>query len=300
LISKSLESWWEYLTGPEFWIIVSKTTLKIIIIIIIALVIVRIGKRIINHLFNKRAHSPIKISEKREETIRILLQSVLTYAVYFIAIVMILESLNIKISALLAGAGIAGLAIGFGAQSLVKDIISGFFIIFENQFSVDDYVVVADAEGTVEEIGLRTTKIRSWTGEENVIPNGNITQVINYSVHNGLSVVDVNIPYETDIYAIEKSISQLLAKLPQKYDFFVDVPIIHGVQTLDLSNYVIRIIADTKPVYQWAGERAIRKEVQDQLYKDGINIPFQKFVVYSNDKLKYVPNDIRRRTESDE
>src|SRR5690625_2734204 len=118
---------------------------------------------------------------------------------------MILESLNIKISALLAGAGIAGLAIGFGAQSLVKDIISGFFIIFENQFSVDDYVVVADAEGTVEEIGLRTTKIRSWTGEENVIPNGNITQVINYSVHNGLSVVDVNIPYETDIYADRKS-----------------------------------------------------------------------------------------------
>src|SRR5690625_1092923 len=288
MISKSLESWWEYVTGAEFWIGISQVAFKIVIILVIAMIVVRIGKKIINHLFNKRAHSPIKISEKREQTIRILLQSVLTYSVYFIAIVMILESMNIRISALLAGAGIAGLAIGFGAQSLVKDIISGFFIIFENQFSVDDYVIISDVEGTVEEIGLRTTKIRGWTGEQNVIPNGNISQVINYSVHNGLSVVDVNIPYETDTSMVENAISELLAKLPQKYDFFVDVPIIHGVQTLDLSNYIIRIIGDTKPVHQWAGERAIRKEVQDQLYKDGINIPFQKFVVYSNDKLKYV------------
>src|SRR5690625_1845716 len=95
MINKSLESWWNYLTGPEFWIVVSQAIFKIIIIIMIAFIIVRIGKKIINHLFNKRAHSPIKISEKREQTIRILLHSVLTYAVYFIAIVMILESLKI-------------------------------------------------------------------------------------------------------------------------------------------------------------------------------------------------------------
>lgn len=115
-----------------------------------------------------------------------------------------------KVGALLAGAGVAGLAIGFGAQSLVKDVISGFFIIFEDQFSVGDYVVVSKAEGTVEEIGLRTTKIKSWTGERHVIPNGNITEVINYSVHNGLAVVDINIPYESNIEEVEQDIEEVI------------------------------------------------------------------------------------------
>ncbi|PJH69311.1 mechanosensitive ion channel protein MscS, partial [Salmonella enterica subsp. enterica serovar Typhimurium] len=88
-------------------------------------------------------------------------------------------------------------------QNLVRDIISGFFIIFEDQFSVGDYIAVAGIEGTVEEIGLRTSKILSWTGEMNIIPNGAITQVTNYSLENGLAVVDVNITYESDVEKAE-------------------------------------------------------------------------------------------------
>jgi len=292
MFKTSLKNWFEYLIGPEFWSAISQTTLKIILIIVMAWLVIKIGKKIINHIFNRKFRSTLNLPENREETIRILLQSILKYSVSFIAIVMILESMNIRISALLAGAGIAGLAIGFGAQSLVKDIISGFFIIFEKQFSVDDYVFIADVEGTVEEIGLRTTKVKGWTGELNVIPNGNITQVINYSVHNGLSVVDIHLPHETDIETIEEHINNILLEIPSKYKFIVDTPVIHGVQNLEYSTYVIRIIANTAPVYQWAGERAIRKEVQDQLYKEGINIPLQKFVVYSKDKFKNVTNDM--------
>ncbi len=291
MLKETFNTWLNYLIGPEFWLTISQALLKITLIIVLAWIVIKIGKKIINHIFIKKFHSSLNLPEKREETIRILLQSILKYVVSFVAIVMILESVNIRISALLAGAGIAGLAIGFGAQSLVKDIISGFFIIFEKQFSVDDYVLVADVEGTVEEIGLRTTKVKSWTGELNVIPNGNITQVINYSVHNGLSIVDVHIPYETNIETVEKKINHILIGLPLKYEFFIDTPVIHGVQNLEYSVYVIRIIANTKPVYQWAGERAIRKEIQDQLYKEGIHIPLQKFVVYSKDKFKNVTKD---------
>src|SRR5690625_3614670 len=115
----------------------------------------------------------------------------LSYIVYFTAFIMILSTLGIEVMPLLAGAGVAGLAIGFGAQNLVRDVISGFFIIFEDQFSVGDYVGVAGIEGTVEEIGLRTTKVLSWTGEMNVVPNGDVTQVTNYSLHNGLAIVDI-------------------------------------------------------------------------------------------------------------
>src|SRR5690625_635199 len=140
-----------------------------------------------------------RVSDRREKTLHKLLDNTLVYSIYIIVFMTILQTLGVKVGALLAGAGVAGLAIGFGAQSLVKDIIAGFFIVFEDQFSVGDYVSVSGAEGTVEEIGLRTTKIKSWTGERFVIPNGNISEVINYSIHNGLAIVDINIPYESDI-----------------------------------------------------------------------------------------------------
>src|SRR5699024_7942909 len=264
---------------------------KIAIIVILALIIKKIGNRIIDTIFKERKNIPIQLTtSRREQTLRNLLKSVLSYIISFIVIVMVLEVFGVPIGTLLAGAGVAGLAIGFGAQSLVKDIISGFFIIFEDQFSVGDYVSVSEVEGTVETIGFRTTKIQGWTGEQYVIPNGNITQVTNYSIHNGLSVVDINLPYESDIVFAEKVITEIIEELPSKYDVFTDRPVVHGVQTLDLSNYVIRVIAETVPVYHWAGERIIRKEVKENMYKHGIDIPSQRIVLYSRDKDPNIEN----------
>src|SRR5699024_655618 len=108
---------------------------------------------------------------------------------------MILDMVGLPISTILAGSGVICLVVVFGVQSLVLDVISGFLIVFEDQFAEGDYVFISDVEGEVEEIGLRTTKIKDWTGERYVIPNGNISQVTNYSIHNGTPVVDVNIPY---------------------------------------------------------------------------------------------------------
>ncbi|PAV28479.1 mechanosensitive ion channel protein MscS [Virgibacillus profundi] len=283
--NKQFESLWNYITGPELWITIGTGILQIIIIAVLAITIVKVSRNLIDRLFKSRSKGPIRITERRENTLKKLIKSVIAYVVYFIAFIMILDNvLGFEIGPLLAGAGVAGLAIGFGAQNLVRDIISGFFIIFEDQFSVGDYVLVSGVEGTVEEIGLRTTKVQSWTGEMNVLPNGNVTQVTNYSVTNGLSVVDINIPYESDITDAEKIIEEVVVGLPEKYDFFVSTPTIHGVQVLDVSHYVIRVIAETQPVFQWAGERAIRKETQDKLYKSGIEIPSPRLVMYSSDQ----------------
>src|SRR5699024_9994277 len=216
-----------------------------------------------------------------------------SYVVYFMAGVMILGVFNINIGPLLAGAGVVGLAIGFGAQNLVRDIITGFFIIFEDQFSVGDYVNVSGIEGTVEEIGLRTTKIVSWTGEMNILPNGNITQVIHYSLANGLAVVDINVPYESDYEEAERIINEVAATLPDKYDFILEVPEVIGVQNLDVSHFVIRVIAETEPVMQWAGERNIRKEMQDKLYKRGNDIPSPRLVMYSDEEKEKLQNNQR-------
>lgn len=275
---------WEKVIEQEVWLNIGQGLFRIVTIAFFAGMTIRIGKGLIERLFNQKRNGPFQISERREETLKKLTQNILTYIVYFTAFTMILGTLSIEVAPLLASAGVAGLAIGFGAQNLVKDIISGFFIIFEDQFGVGDYVSFAGIEGTVEEIGLRTTKVKSWTGEQQVIPNGNITQVTNYSVHNGLAIVDINIPYENDIALAEEIIEKVLIELPNKYEAIVNTPVIHGVQKLELSHVVIRVIAETLPVYQWYGARAIRREVKEHLYKEGIDIPSPRLVMYSKNE----------------
>lgn len=288
---KELQTLWNYFKSPELWTMIGERFLKVILILIIALIVIRVGKKLIIRLFSGNANNrPTQLTKRREKTLRKLVQNALQYVVWFIAIVMILqEGFNLPIGSLIAGAGVVGLAIGFGAQNLVRDLLSGFFIIFEDQFSVGDYVYTSDVEGTVEEIGIRTTKILAWTGEMHIVPNGNITQVTNYSVHNGLAIVDINIPYEADIVHAENIIEQIIQDLPGKYEEIVTTPVIHGVQTFDVSHFVIRVIADTLPVYQWFGARVIRKEVKERLYKEGIEIPSPRLVMYNrNDTEKNI------------
>ncbi|MEK4298970.1 mechanosensitive ion channel family protein [Oceanobacillus sp. FSL W8-0428] len=284
-ISHQIDKVWDYLSDPELWLAILGGAIRIVLILLISWLVVGIVRKIVDKLFVQRQHGPIRIPKRREDTLKKLIKSVVAYVVYFMALVMILEVFNFEIGPLLAGAGVAGLAIGFGAQNLVRDIITGFFIIFEDQFSVGDYVLAAGIEGTVEEIGLRTSKIVSWTGELNIVPNGNIDQVINYSARNGLSVVDVNVPYESDVAQVEQIIQEVAETLPDKYEFILGVPEIIGVQNLDVSHFVVRVIAETEPVFQWAGERNIRKEIQDKLYKSGIKIPSPRIVTYSEKEM---------------
>lgn len=295
VINEQLSKLWTYITGPDLWVSILSGLFRIIVIILLAMIIVKVVRTLVDKTFTERTKGPIRISQRREKTLKKLIKSVVAYVVYFMAIVMVLGVFNFDIAPLLAGAGVLGLAIGFGAQNLVRDVISGFFIIFEDQFSVGDYVAVAGVEGTVEEIGLRTTKVLSWTGEMNIIPNGNVTQVTNYSLHNGLSIVDINIPYESNVADVEKIINEVAVTLPEKYDFIVGVPEIIGVQNLDVSHFVIRVIADTLPGFQWAGERNIRKEMQDKLYKSNIQIPAPRLVMYSKDEKEELMNGNRER-----
>ena len=193
-------------------LILASRLLKILVIILLAVVVVKIGKSVIRRMFTFQLKSKIRPSERREKTLLKLLENALSYIVYFSAILAILAEF-MNISGLLASAGVLGLAVGFGAQSLVKDIISGFFIIFEDQFSVGDYVQIGTAVGTVEEIGLRTTKVSAYGGEIYIIPNGNITEVVNYSINNSLAIMDIRIAYETDIQKAESLIEDFIANL---------------------------------------------------------------------------------------
>ena len=196
--------------NEDTWLNLGEDLLKIIAILVITNILIRIGKLMIHNIFKIRNLSPLQYIRRREETLSKLLDSVLSYVVYFIAFMMILSVLGIDVKALIAGAGVVGLAVGFGAQSLVKDIISGFFIIFEDQFSVGDHVRIGQYEGNVETIGLRTTKIKSWTGELHILPNGSIIEVTNFSINNSIAVVDIAIAYGEDIARAETVIEETI------------------------------------------------------------------------------------------
>jgi len=284
VVKEELNKVFNILMGGEFWLSIFSFVLKVVFIIIIASIVIKIAKKIIERVFSNNKKTAIRITKRREDTLRKLIENALVYVVYSIVILMILDTVGIPIATLLAGAGVIGLAIGFGAQSLVQDVISGFFIVFEDQFAVGDYVFISDVEGEVEEIGLRTTKIKDWTGERYVIPNGNISQVTNYSIHNGTPVVDVNIPYENDVYNAQEIIESINKKVFNETDMFMTEPEIIGVQSLDVSHYIIRIISETSPGNQWAAERYLRGEIQSGLYNRGVDIPAPRLVMYSQEE----------------
>lgn len=275
------------LTDEELWVSVGEGTFNIICIILGSMIIVRIAKKMIKKAFEMRMNAPATLTQQRERryrTILKLLQSVISYVVYFSAILAVLSVMNVKVAGLLAGAGIVGLAIGFGAQSLVKDVITGFFIIFEDQFGVGDYIKISAIEGTVLEIGLRTTKIKGVSGEINIIPNGTILEVVNYSINNTMSVVDVSVSYNSDINKAERLIENYLSNLADLHEEIVTPPTLLGVQNVVGAEVTLRISVETLPMQQFAISRMIRKDIKELFDKNNIEIPYPKMMVYERDQ----------------
>jgi small-conductance mechanosensitive channel len=286
LTQKGMQKLIDKFQNEDTWLKLGEDLLKIIAIIIITNILIRLGKLMIHNIFKIRNLSPLSTSERREETLSKLLDNILSYVVYFIAFMMILSVLGIDVKALIAGAGVVGLAVGFGAQSLVKDVISGFFIIFEDQFSVGDHVRIGQFEGNVEAIGLRTTKIKSWTGELHILPNGSIIEVTNFSINNSIAVVDIAIAYGEDIAKAEKVIEETIQYMPAQYEDLVNAPELLGIQTMGASEIVLRVVAETQPMKQAGVSRLIRRDIKLQLDENGIKAPDPKVVMYGSGQPK--------------
>ena len=260
-IQRFIQKWVDYFSNPDFWDQAMGALFEITLILIISGLVVRFSRALIARVFRLRRRTPLRGNERRDTTILRLLQNIVVYLVYFSAIVGILSSLGIQIAGLLAGAGVAGLAIGFGAQSLVKDVITGFFIIFEDQFGVGDYIKLAGGEGTVVEIGLRTTKIQGPTGEQYIIPNGGITNVTNYSVNNTNATIDLDVPVHADIEAVQSAIQDYLNTLPQQHEELVRAPQFIGVVNFTKTEATVRVTYETLPRQAAAVGRVIRRDV---------------------------------------
>ena len=207
------------LSNTDLFIAVLEKLLLIIGIFIIASILVRIFNKIIDYVMttsdNANKKFNIKFNEKRSETLHKLVKSAVRYTIYFIAFFQVLSILGVNTTSIVASAGIASVAIGFGAQSLVKDIISGFFIILEGQFDVGDNVKIYNqaafiAGGYVMSLGLRSTKIRSKDGEVYFIPNWTINQVVNYSLMYNLALVELSIKIDESIEKIEERVNKVI------------------------------------------------------------------------------------------
>ena len=243
--------------------------------------LLRIFRVLVEHIFrNFDEGKPFEEGKKRAKTLSALLLSIMRYTVYFIAGVMVLQTFGVQTSSIIASAGIAGLAVGFGAQNLVKDIISGFFIIFEDQFSVGEYVTVAEVTGTVEELGLRATTIREWTGHLHTIPNGEIGKVKNYERGPILAVVNVGISYDTNIDQAVDVLKRILEKIYHEQNNILEMPSVLGVDALAESSVDLLVTAKCTSGTQWAVQRELRKRIKEGLAAEGIDLAFPTRVVY--------------------
>jgi small-conductance mechanosensitive channel len=227
---------------------------------------------------------------KRQTTLIGLFDAVATIAFAGTAALMILQEMGLAVGPLLASAGIAGVAIGFGAQSLVKDLLSGTFIILEQQFSVGDVVKAANVSGAVEEINLRTTLLRDSDGSVHVIPNGQITQVTVLTRDWSRLVLDVDIAYDADIDAA----SAVLKKELEDYaiahpDFVLEPPEVLGVQNLAESSVQIRAWMKMLPGKQWSAGRELRAKIKNAFDAAGIDIPFPQRTLWVRDRKTASP-----------
>ncbi|MCL6626372.1 mechanosensitive ion channel family protein [Alicyclobacillus shizuokensis] len=250
--------------------------IEVVILFFVMKLANRILSRVLNRVLDSRA---VRMDERRKGTMHSLMQNILRYTLYFVWILCALETFNFHVGALLAGAGIAGLAVGFGAQSLIKDILTGFFILFEDQYAVGDYVTINGITGEVVQMGLRLTQVRVWTGELEIIPNGLIQQVTNHSRHNSIAVVDIGISRMADVDRALAVLEDVMRRVADESQDVVGPVQVAGVQSLDAQQILLRATAECAPYTHFGVQRLALQRAAQALAEAGIDMPAQRSVI---------------------
>lgn len=249
---------------------------RVIIIIIIMNITIKLGNKIIN-LFVKRqikSNTRFKMDSQKAKTVGTVLKSVLKYSTYFLGIALIIGELFSNLS--VAVAGIGTFTVGLASQNLIKDIINGFFILFEDHFGIGDHVTLGEFSGIVDSIGIRTTKIRDFNGDIHLIPNGSITTVTNHSRSNMSFIVDVDIAYEEDVDKAISTIKKVCLEFQKNNSDVTDTIEVIGITSITSSSVTIRVVGKSKPLSQWKMERDLRRLIKLELDKEEIKIPYTK------------------------
>lgn len=284
------QSLWQTIKDIDYTSIlltIANVSFQIIVIILITWVLMKGRKIVINRIFKIT-----KMDEKKENTLSSLLMSITRYVILIIAGIMILTELGIDMAPILASAGILGVAIGFGAQNLVKDIISGFFILFEDWFNVGDYVSIDGISGTVEELGLRTTIIREWSGKQVFLLNSSISKMVNYNREKMRPIINFNIPYEYPTDQVKGVIEEACDKINSMYEEYllkdtygniIEPVQLYGITDVDNNALGAKytIIGLVKDEAYFLMCKEIRKYILEYLRNSQIQVAYPKRI-YSN------------------
>lgn len=258
-------------------------TLFILLAVFVALRITRIISNRIVQAASDDDESTTTEREKRAATLSQVVNKAVRIGVFLVAGLMIAREMGLDIAPLLAGAGVVGLAIGFGAQSLVKDFVSGFFLLIEDQVRVGDVVEVAGQKGLVERVTLRTTQLRDAAGTLHVVPNGQVTTLSNFTYGWARAKLDVSVSYREDpdrVFAVLRSVASELRADPELGRHITNDLELLGVDSFSDSALVIKALLKTEPLKQWDVEREFRRRVKAAFEKEGIEIPLPQRVVY--------------------
>ena len=262
------------------------TGLRIAIIVIGSFIVVRIFRILIRKSKSKLTSlSGLEDVEraKRTETLSRIVENTMWVIILIGAAFMVIKEIGIDIGPLLAGAGVVGLAVGFGAQSLVKDVISGFFILLENHMNVGDVVQVAGEAGLVEKINLRVTVLRDLEGRVHIIPNGEITTVTNMTKEWSRATLDIGVAYKEDydeVVAVLEEIAEGLRNDPEFGPLILEPLKVLGLDSFGDSSINIKVMFKTLPIKQWDVAREFRRRIKRVFDERGIEIPFPHRTVY--------------------
>lgn len=271
----------EYVSVDALVAFLIKLLLCVVVVIISAILI-----KFLKHIIKKLIYTHKGFSERKSKTLFTVCSSTIRYVIYFFAICQILSIFGINVMSFIAVAGVGSIAIAFGAQSLVQDIITGMFILIEDQFAVGDVITLEGYTGTVEGIGIRTTRIRSSDGNLFIIPNGQVKIVTNMSKGFNRAVVDISIAYEENV---DKVIAVMKDELKKSFEEnkiagLLKIPDVLGVVDLADSAVIIRISADSAVGENWAIEREIRRIIKNRFDKENICIPYPQIVLHKTDE----------------
>ena len=277
---------WENLKGN--WLNIAIVIVVLIAIIIIVKVIAKRLRRLV-----ERNNSDDRIMmRKKTFTFTSVISNLITVAAFIVAALVIADEIGISVTPLLAGAGVAGIVFGFGAQSFIKDLINGIFILMEQWFQVDDIITIGDTTGKVEKFNLRTTVIRDLKGTVHYIPNGEITRLSNRTQLWSRAVVEIGVHYghQTDkvIAVLEEVFDDIMADKNYKKTILERPSILGdgGVSELGDSSVVFKMVCKVKAGEQWTIERQLRKRIKDRFDEVGIEIPYPSNNIYMRGESK--------------
>lgn len=290
----------EWLAGSAYWLIAKPFT--ILIIAVVAFIVRLAVRRLIDRMTRTpeddgRDRTPALLKplkerapdlvgpgilerrRQRAKTIGSVLKSITTVVVYSIAVVLILGELGINLAPILASAGIVGVAVGFGAQNLVRDFLSGIFMMLEDQYGVGDVVDVGEAVGTVEAVGLRITTLRDLNGTVWYVRNGEVLRVGNFSQGFAVGVVDIPVAYDADLDRATTLLRDVLSSSAVREDLAPDIleaPTVLGVESVTPEAVLLRLTVKVRPGKQWAIQRALRADAMAAFERAGFQPPLRR------------------------